>query len=65
MTSSSHVITEDGGRQNAFAKEPQIEVMDQEYGPQAELINGRWAMIGFDILIINYIFTGNIIPGIF
>ena len=32
---------------------------------QAELTNGRLAMIGFDILIINYIFTGNIIPGIF
>jgi hypothetical protein len=32
---------------------------------QAELTNGRLAMIGFDILIINYIMTGNIIPGIF
>ena len=31
----------------------------------AELANGRLAMIGFDILIINYIFTGQIIPGIF
>ena len=31
----------------------------------AEIANGRLAMIGFDILIINYIFTGNIIPGIF
>ena len=32
---------------------------------QAELTNGRLAMIGFDILIINYVMTGNIIPGIF
>jgi|TARA_R100000008_G_C3487617_1_gene117042 hypothetical protein len=32
---------------------------------EAELTNGRLAMIGFDILIINYIMTGNIIPGIF
>ena len=31
----------------------------------AEIANGRLAMIGSDILIINYIFTGNIIPGIF
>ena len=65
MTSSSHVITEDGGRQNAFAKEPQIEVMDQEYGPQAELINGRWAMIGFVAAIGAYVTTGQIIPGLF
>ena len=32
---------------------------------EAELANGRLAMIGFDILIINYVMTGNIIPGIF
>ena len=32
---------------------------------EAELTNGRLAMIGFDILIINYVMTGNIIPGIF
>ena len=31
----------------------------------AELANGRLEMIGFDILIINYISTGQIIPGIF
>jgi hypothetical protein len=32
---------------------------------EAELTNGRLAMIGFDILIINYAMTGYIIPGIF
>ncbi len=32
---------------------------------EAELVNGRLAMIGFNILIINYVMTGNIIPGIF
>ena len=31
---------------------------------EAELTNGRLAMIGFNILIINYVMTGNIIPGI-
>ena len=57
--------TQDGGTQNAFAKEPQIEVMDQEYGPAAELANGRWAMIGFVAAIGAYVTTGQIIPGIF
>ncbi len=32
---------------------------------EAELTNGRLAMIGFNILIINYAMTGYIIPGIF
>ena len=59
------VPPEDGGRQNAFAKEPRIEVMDQEYGPAAELANGRWAMIGFVAAIGAYVTTGQIIPGIF
>ena len=31
----------------------------------AELQNGRWAMIGFDIAIVTYALTGQIIPGIF
>ena len=31
----------------------------------AELQNGRWAMIGFDIALLNYVFTGQIIPGVF
>ena len=47
MTSSSHVITEDGGRQNMYAKEPQVEVMDVDQSTAAELANGRWGMIGF------------------
>ena len=46
-SSSSTVTTEDGGRQNVFASEPQIEVMDTTYSKEAELANGRWAMIGF------------------
>tara|TARA_R100000742_G_scaffold4111_1_gene1165 strand:+ start:325 stop:432 length:108 start_codon:yes stop_codon:yes gene_type:complete len=32
---------------------------------QAELANGRWAMIGFLAAIGAYATTGNIIPGIF
>ena len=65
LNTTMTVTTEDGGRQNAFAKEPQEEVLDQEYGPEAELVNGRWAMIGFDAAIGAYVTTGQIIPGIF
>ena len=65
MTSSSHVITEDGGRQNMYAKEPQVEVMDVDQSKAAELANGRWDMIGFVAAIGAYVTTGQIIPGIF
>ena len=65
MTSSSHVIPEDGGRQNMYAKEPQVEVMDVDQSKAAELANGRWAMIGFVAAIGAYVTTGQIIPGIF
>ncbi len=59
------VTTEDGGRQNMYAKEPQIEVMDQDYAKEAELANGRWAMIGFIAAMGAYAVSGQIIPGIF
>ena len=59
------VTTEDGGRQNMYAKEPRIEVMEQEYAPAAELANTRWAMIGFVAAVGAYVTTGQIIPGIF
>ncbi len=32
---------------------------------EAELLNGRLAMIGFNILVINYVLTGSVVPGIF
>ena len=65
MTSSSTVTTEDGGRQNVFASEPRVEVMDVDQSKAAELANGRWAMIGFVAAIGAYVTTGQIIPGIF
>ena len=65
MTSSSRVTTEDGGRQNVFASEPSMEVMDVDTNKAAELANGRWAMIGFVAAIGAYVTTGQIIPGIF
>ena len=64
-SSSSTVTTEDGGRQNMFAAEPQIEVIDQDYWTNAEMTNGRLAMIGFFALVHNYILFGAVIPGVF
>ena len=67
MTQSSAVVTtEDGGRQNMFAKEPQVEVIDPvDQLTRAERTNGRWAMLGFWAAVGAYITTGQIIPGIF
>ena len=59
------VTTEDGGRQNMYAKEPRMEVLEEEYAPAAEMANGRWAMIGFVAAIGAYASTGQILPGIF
>tara|TARA_B100000287_G_scaffold416049_1_gene450292 strand:- start:451 stop:642 length:192 start_codon:yes stop_codon:yes gene_type:complete len=60
------VTTESGGRQNMFAKEPQIAVMEGEvsYVEAAEKLNGRWAMIGIFAALATYAYTGQIIPGI-
>ena len=59
------LTTEDGGRQNMYAKEPRMEVLEEEYGPAAEMANGRWAMLGFVAGVGAYVTTGQIIPGIF
>ena len=64
-TSSRYVTTEDGGRQNMFAAEPQIEVIEcYDHWKQAELINGRLAMMGLVAAVFNYAVFGWIIPGI-
>jgi hypothetical protein len=57
--------TEQGGRQNRFATEPQVEVIDVDYFENAERVNGQLAMLGFIAAIGSYIFTGQIIPGVF
>ena len=61
------VTTEDGGRQNMFATEPQIQIIQQDetMNERAEQTNGRWAMIGFLAAIGAYATTGQIIPGVF
>ena len=66
MTSSSTTVTtEEGGRQNMFASEPQVEVIDPvDQLTRAERTNGRWAMLGFWAEVGAYITTGQIITGI-
>ena len=55
------VITEDGGRTNMFASEPSMSYVDNYdgYGPNAEKLNGRLAMLGFVAGIISYASTGS------
>ena len=67
MTSSANVVTEDGGRQNMYGTEsrPYIDENYKGYAKEAELANGRWAMIGFVALLGAYVTTGQIIPGLF
>ena len=50
---------------NVHATEPQIEVIDVNYYENAERVNGQLAMLGFIAAIGAYIFTGQIIPGLF
>ena len=69
MTYSSYITTESGGRQNIFPTEP-LPYVDKSVSydghvPNAEKVNGRWAMIGLVALLGSYVTTGQIIPGIF
>ena len=50
---------------NKFASEPQVEVLDVNYYGNAERVNGQLAMLGFVAAIGSYLFTGQIIPGLF
>ena len=71
MTSSTSSMdrytTTEYGKQNVFAHEPEIQVVDKDYDhwKEAESTNGRLAMIGFFALVHNYILFGSVIPGIF
>ncbi len=60
------VTTEDGDRQNLFAKEPPMEIMEmnESHNERAEMLNGRLAMLGVIAAIGSYAITGQLIPGI-
>ena len=60
------VTTEDGGRQNLFAKEPKMYTTEVTvtHNEKAEMLNGRAAMIGIIAAFGAYAITGQIIPGI-
>ena len=60
------VTTEDGNRQNLFAKEPLMYAMDitETHNEKAEKLNGRLAMLGVMAAIGAYALTGQLIPGI-
>ena len=62
------VTTEDGGRQNLFAREPQMYISKSDaerygyesYAERAEKLNGRTAMLGFVAAIISYTISGSV-----
>ncbi len=60
-------VTEDGGRTNLYATEPQMYVMEvsMDHNEKAERLNGRLAMLGVIAAIGAYATTGQLIPGIF
>tara|TARA_B100000131_G_C18104665_1_gene607319 strand:- start:67 stop:273 length:207 start_codon:yes stop_codon:yes gene_type:complete len=67
MTQSvaNRYTTTEYGKQNVFAHEPQVEVIEgYNHWVVAEQTNGRLAMIGFFAAIHNYVLFGQIIPGI-
>ena len=61
------ITTEDGGRTNVYAKEPQMKVLEVSvtHNEKAEQLNGRVAMLGVIAAIGAYAVTGQLIPGIF
>jgi hypothetical protein len=68
-------VTEDGGRLNAYAKEPrmyidpkikELQMKDnyETHNEKAEKLNGRFAMMGVIAALGAYAVSGQIIPGI-
>ena len=60
------VTTEDGNRQNLFAKEPQMYTQEitVTHNEKAEMLNGRLAMLGVIAAIGAYACTGQLVPGL-
>ena len=67
LTSKKSLVVTEYGKQNMFAHEApmQLEENYTSYPEEAEKANGRWAMIGFVALILSYVTTGYVIPGVF
>ena len=67
LTTNKNLVVTEYGKQNLFAFEVpmQLEENYTNYPEEAEKANGRWAMIGFLSMIISYMSTGQIIPGVF
>ena len=70
------MITTEYGKQNIFPNETPPRIMSHnadctehdhshDQWNEAEELNGRLAMLGFSAALGAYIFTGQIIPGIF
>lgn len=61
------VTTNERGQNNLFAKEPTM-TFDEKYtvnhNEKAEMLNGRFAMMGIIAALGAYAMTGQIIPGI-
>ena len=60
------VTTEDGNRQNLFAKEPKMYTQEitVTHNEKAEMLNGRLAMLGVIAAIGAYAVSGQLVPGI-
>ena len=58
--------TEQGNRQNIFAKEPKMYIDENSipHNERAERLNGRLAMLGVIAALGSYALTGQMIPGI-
>ena len=62
------VTTEDGGRTNMYATEPQMYISQtdaerygyESYAEKAEKLNGRTAMIGFIAAVVSYATSGSV-----
>lgn len=67
------VTTEDGGRQNMFAVEPQMYITEKDmenhvtetHNERAEKLNGRVAMVSIMLAFISYFTTGTLAFGLF
>jgi len=67
------ITTEDGNRQNMFAIEPKMYITEkdmtqheeQTYAERAEVLNGRFAMLGFVSAVVSYLVTGKLFFGVY